>query len=472
MFRGLHLRLTLTYIAAALGLVLLMGLGTLRLLRFYFQADNDAALRYRVALEYESLGIEPSPELEAAKEEWESRHGATWKRTPPSPPASPARRQGGDEPDETGEPDEASEPANDRGGPPWKTYPDSELAPLFVLHLDVERKPTMQMPPPRTTSLPTPSPRDTKPPPTLPTCARRPCQTVPGSGWPRIVCRRPLFSSGQPIAYVQAGRQLADQDRVLGQILLTVLLACGGAAVAVGLASWYLAGRSLGPARKAWEQQQVFVANASHELRAPVTLIRASAEYALRQSPVPRPFSAASGRSPRSNASDPNVAEVLTDMRHRDGPSESTGRRPRPSVAARRRKDRSGDRVASRGRTVRWTSPAPSEDWRKRRASPCRPAQTRASHAATARGFVRSSSSCSTTRSAIRRRKAPSRLKRASRAGGWSSPSPIRAQGSPRRIYRTSSTVSIRPATDQPTTGAAVWASPSHEAWWRRSRGG
>ncbi len=93
-------------------------------------------------------------------------------------------------------------------------------------------------------------------------------------------------SNSQPIAYIQVGRLLADQDRVLGQILLTVLLACGGAAIVVGLASWYLAGRSLGPARKAWEQQQVFVANASHELRTPVTLIRASAEYALRQCPA------------------------------------------------------------------------------------------------------------------------------------------------------------------------------------------
>jgi signal transduction histidine kinase len=90
-----------------------------------------------------------------------------------------------------------------------------------------------------------------------------------------------------------------------------VLLACGGASVAVGLASWYLAGRSLGPARKAWEQQQVFVANASHELRAPVTLIRASAEYALRQNPGIGPFRPSPDPA---LAATPGVAEVLTDI--------------------------------------------------------------------------------------------------------------------------------------------------------------
>ena len=57
-------------------------------------------------------------------------------------------------------------------------------------------------------------------------------------------------SSTQPIAYIQAGRMLTDQNHLLGQILLTVLLACAGAAVVVGLASWYLAGRSLRPAQK------------------------------------------------------------------------------------------------------------------------------------------------------------------------------------------------------------------------------
>jgi Signal transduction histidine kinase len=53
----------------------------------------------------------------------------------------------------------------------------------------------------------------------------------------------------------------------------------------VGATSWRLAGRALRPAQEAWERQQRFIASASHELRAPLTLIRASAEVALRDLP-------------------------------------------------------------------------------------------------------------------------------------------------------------------------------------------
>jgi signal transduction histidine kinase len=314
-FKGLRLRLTATYIAAALGLVLLMGLGTYALLNFYFQSDNDAVLRYRVALEYESLGVEPPPELAAATQEWQSRHGDL-EAASALPPGQARKAAGGAaaEPDETGDTDEAGESASG-GGPPWKTYPDSELAPLFVFHLDSSGN-LIADASSADYELPTPIADGYEAAADAPDM--RTATLADGARVRVVTYRLPAaaVSSSQPIAYIQAGRELADQGRVLGQILLTVLLACGGAAVAVGLASWYLAGRSLGPARKAWEQQQVFVANASHELRAPVTLIRASTEYALRQCPVPgAPAAPHSGEAPPDpNASDPNVTEMLTDV--------------------------------------------------------------------------------------------------------------------------------------------------------------
>jgi signal transduction histidine kinase len=68
----------------------------------------------------------------------------------------------------------------------------------------------------------------------------------------------------------------------LGQ-LLTGLLTLGATSILLlGAASWWLAGRSLLPAQKAWDQQQTFVANAGHELRTPLTLIRAGVEVAMR----------------------------------------------------------------------------------------------------------------------------------------------------------------------------------------------
>jgi two-component system, OmpR family, sensor kinase len=47
------------------------------------------------------------------------------------------------------------------------------------------------------------------------------------------------------------------------------------------LASWWVAGRSLNPARKALRQQREFIADAAHEMRTPLATIRASASQAL-----------------------------------------------------------------------------------------------------------------------------------------------------------------------------------------------
>jgi signal transduction histidine kinase len=82
---------------------------------------------------------------------------------------------------------------------------------------------------------------------------------------------------------LQVGRTLSDQDRVLRQLLMGLVLLSAASALLLGVASWWLAGRSLRPAQQAWERQQAFVANASHELRAPLTLMRANAEVALRR---------------------------------------------------------------------------------------------------------------------------------------------------------------------------------------------
>jgi signal transduction histidine kinase len=301
-FKGLRLSLTATYVAAALGLVLLMGLGTYGLLRYYFQSDNDDALRYQVVLEYESLGIELPQDLETAKSEWQSSH--TDEQADSALPPGLARQA------QDTETDDSTDDSEDSGvGPPWKAYPDSELAPLFVLHLD-----------PRGVLLVDPSAEGESPTPIadgFEAAAAAPdirTATLTDGREVRVATYHlppAAVSASQPVAYIQVGRLLSDQSRVLGQILLTVLLACGGAAIAVGLASWFLAGRSLRPARHAWEQQQVFIANASHELRAPVTLIRASAEYALRTHSA---TGAPGGQAGAQASAEPQVAEVLRDV--------------------------------------------------------------------------------------------------------------------------------------------------------------
>ncbi len=85
-----------------------------------------------------------------------------------------------------------------------------------------------------------------------------------------------------PFGVLVLARSVEDQQAALttqqsllfGVGALTLIVAAGG-----GL---WLANRALKPARLAFERQQSFVADASHELRTPITILRANAELLLR----------------------------------------------------------------------------------------------------------------------------------------------------------------------------------------------
>jgi len=103
---------------------------------------------------------------------------------------------------------------------------------------------------------------------------RRDTRTVSLAGTPFRILSVPL-SGGRAI---QVGRSLASSEHELYEIeLALVLVGLGGLALAAG-GGFLLAGRALRPVRAGIERQRAFVADASHELRAPLTLIRATAE--------------------------------------------------------------------------------------------------------------------------------------------------------------------------------------------------
>lgn len=234
MFSNLRLRLTLLYLGAAALLLVLLGAGMYWLIAEYFRTTTDAALEYKMAYEFRQLGA-PMPSTLPAAAQTLARQALT-------------------------EPAQAAQ--------------SSELAAIYVLPLDRDGRVLFN---PNTFALPS------QPDPVAAGAAlrrgfdRRTLVLADGTRV-RLLTYRLTRDDGP--ALIQVGRALRGQDEALQRLLLgLVAIACGGAAL-LGWSSWWLAGRSLRPAQEAWERQQAFIANASHEIRAPLTLLRASAEVA------------------------------------------------------------------------------------------------------------------------------------------------------------------------------------------------
>jgi len=83
---------------------------------------------------------------------------------------------------------------------------------------------------------------------------------------------------------LMVGESIQVQENILSLLPLLLLAVGGGALIAAGLGGLFLANRALVPARLAWDNQQRFIADASHELGTPLTLLRADAEVLLRSS--------------------------------------------------------------------------------------------------------------------------------------------------------------------------------------------
>jgi signal transduction histidine kinase len=67
----------------------------------------------------------------------------------------------------------------------------------------------------------------------------------------------------------------------LGQLRMQYLLALAGASLVATALGWALAGRELASMQNAFDARERFVANASHELRSPLTVIRTEADVTL-----------------------------------------------------------------------------------------------------------------------------------------------------------------------------------------------
>lgn len=265
MFKSLRLQLTLLYLVASLTLVVLVGGAAYQLMSHYLLTTTDAAMKQKMTLELQRLGATVPPELLVADAPWY----ANLPQLLPRVQRNAVRKQPDDDRERHREDDD------DREG----AISDGELAAVFVLPLDANGRLLFNPNP-----YAPPMPPDT-------TAAR--AALTKGVDWrsvrlsdgTRVRLLTYRLDGSQPPTLLQVGRSLVDQDRVLGRLLVGLGVLGGASSVVLGGASWWLAGRTLLPTQRAWERQQTFVANASHELRAPLTLIRASAEMVRRRLP-------------------------------------------------------------------------------------------------------------------------------------------------------------------------------------------
>ncbi|MEO8245575.1 MAG: ATP-binding protein [Chloroflexota bacterium] len=111
-------------------------------------------------------------------------------------------------------------------------------------------------------------------------------RTVTLANTPFRVRSEPLEIGGERLV-IQILDNRAAEQRVLATALIVLLV--GGAVVVLAsvVFGFVYAGRALIPIRDSLRRQREFAADASHELRTPITVIRSSADY-LRRSPALR----------------------------------------------------------------------------------------------------------------------------------------------------------------------------------------
>ncbi len=276
MFKGLRLRLTLLYALAAMTLVAMVGAGAYFIVLRYFWRVTDLALQHKMAHELRTINAPIPAALQLADRDWSLVRGELdFLPQPISSGRSPEKQK--DDDDEHDD-DHNKKPQQTVAPTPVLVSLDSaELASIYVLPLDASGNTLLEA-----AISPTSIQADLE---ALQAALRygSDVRTIQSTNQQtiRLLTYRVDISNGP--AALQLGRELSDQQSVLNQLTVGLLSLGALSMVLLGGASWWLAGRALKPSQQAWERQQRFIASASHELRAPLTLMRASAEVALRE---------------------------------------------------------------------------------------------------------------------------------------------------------------------------------------------
>ncbi len=91
----------------------------------------------------------------------------------------------------------------------------------------------------------------------------------------------PVYQNSLLIGYLQVATPLTSVQNNLAQLRLVLLLTVPITLGVIGLAGWCLGGIAMQPIRESYDQLQRFTADASHELRSPLSAITSNAQYGL-----------------------------------------------------------------------------------------------------------------------------------------------------------------------------------------------
>ena len=106
--------------------------------------------------------------------------------------------------------------------------------------------------------------------------------TIDGSAGSMRVVSLPVLRSETVVGVIQAGQSREVVQTTINRLILILVPIGLGALVLAALGGVFMSGRAMRPVKDSFDRQRTFVADASHELKTPLTLIRAGMEVLVR----------------------------------------------------------------------------------------------------------------------------------------------------------------------------------------------